>query len=80
MYTLFLLGYIGILDTPGLHAYIDLSEMVTQYRKKMDETQTERLTEGSRRESMRLLEKSLLKMIDQYAFPFNILGKVESND
>ena len=80
MYTLFLLGYIGILDTPGLHAYIDLSEMVTQYRKKMEERQAERLPESSRAEPMRLLEKSLLRMIDQYAFPFNVLGKGENTD
>jgi hypothetical protein len=80
MYTLFLLGYIGILDTPGLHAYIDLSEMVTQYRKKTEERQTESPTGSPRGEPMRLLEKSLLKMIDQYAFPFNVLGKGESTD
>ena len=80
MYTLFLLGYIGILDTPGLHAYIDLSEMVTQYRKKMEERQTEGSTGSPRGEPMRLLEKSLLRMIDQYAFPVNVLGKAESTD
>jgi hypothetical protein len=78
MYTLFLLGYVGILDTPGLHAYIDLSEMVTQYKKKMEEKQVVSSTMSPRGEPMRLLEKSLLKMIDQYAFPFNVLGKAES--
>jgi hypothetical protein len=80
IYTLFLLGYIGVLDTPGLHAYIDLSEMVTQYRKKMEEKQAGSATESPRRDPMRLLEKSLLKMIDQYAFPFNVLGKAEASD
>lgn len=76
IYTLFLLGYTGILDTPGLHAYIELSDMVTQYRKKMEERQPR----GSSREEMegealRLLEKSLTKMINEYASPFNVLGK-----
>jgi hypothetical protein len=80
MYTLFLLGYIGILDTPGLHAYIDLSEMVTQYRKKIEERQVEGPTGSPKGEPMRLLEKSLLKMIDQYAYPFNILGRSEDSD
>ena len=80
IYTLFLLGYTGILDTPGLHAYIELSDMVAQYRKKMEGRQPQdparKKTEG---EALRLLEKSLIKMIDQYASPFNVLGKKSNN-
>jgi hypothetical protein len=81
IYTLFLLGYVGMLDTPGLHAYIDLSEMVTQYRRKIEESQRE--TQAAKNpdgKPMRLLEKSLLKLIDQYAYPFNVLGKAESGE
>jgi hypothetical protein len=76
IYTLFLLGYTGILDTPGLHAYVELSDMVTQYRKKMEERGS-RVSPGPEIEveAMRLLEKSLIKMIGQYASPFNVLGK-----
>jgi hypothetical protein len=76
IYTLFLLGYTGILDTPGLHAYVELSDMVTQYRKRMEE-RSSRASPGPEMEgeAMRLLEKSLTRMIDQYASPFNVLGK-----
>jgi hypothetical protein len=78
MYTLFLLGYIGILETPGLHAYLELSETVTQYKKKMGERRQENQSvEDLKGDALRLLEKSLMKMIDQYAFPFNVLGKGE---
>ncbi|WXG43100.1 MAG: hypothetical protein WED04_03420 [Promethearchaeati archaeon SRVP18_Atabeyarchaeia-1] len=81
IYTLFLLGYVGILDTPGLHAYIELSEMVTQYKKKNEEAQVDgSATNSPKGAPMRLLEKSLLKMIDQYASPFNVLGKTRSGD
>jgi hypothetical protein len=81
MYTLFLLGYIGILETPGLGAYLELSETVTQYRKRMEERkQEDGSTGGMQRDAFRLLEKSLMNMIDQYAFPFNVLGKAETGD
>jgi len=76
IYTLFLLGYTGILDTPGLHAYIELSDMVTQYRKKMEERQPQVSSrEEIEGEALRLLEKSLIKTIDEYTSPFNILGR-----
>lgn len=81
MYTLFLLGYIGILETPGLRAYLELSDTVTQYKMKMEErSQENRSAEGMQRDAFRLLEKSLMNMIDQYAFPFNVLGKGETSD
>jgi hypothetical protein len=81
MYTLFLLGYIGVLETPGLRAYIELSDTVTQYKEKMEARRQEGSpTETSQSDAFRLLEKSLMNMIDQYAFPFNILGKGDAND
>lgn len=81
MYTLFLLGYIGILETPGLHAYVELSETVTKYRKKMEERRQENQSaEGLKGDALRLLQKSLMKTVDQYAFPFNVLGKGETSE
>jgi hypothetical protein len=81
MYTLFLLGYIGILETPGLRAYLELSDTVTQYKKRMEERKQEnRSAEGPQLDAFRLLEKSLMNMIDQYAFPFNVLGKAKTSD
>jgi hypothetical protein len=81
IYTLFLLGYIGLLETPGLHSYLELSETVSQYKRKMEERrQEEQSGKGLEGDPLRLLEKSLTKMIDQYAFPFNVLGKGESGD
>jgi hypothetical protein len=76
IYTLFLLGYTGVLDTPGLHGYIELSDMVTQYKKRIEERQPQGSSvEGIEVEASRLLEITLLKMIDEYASPFCALGK-----
>jgi hypothetical protein len=81
MYTLFLLGYIGILETPGLHAYLELSDTVTEYRRRMEERRQEKESaRDTQLDAFRLLEKSLMSMIDQYAFPFNVLGKAETSD
>jgi hypothetical protein len=50
--------------------------MVAQYKKRMEERQPQgSSTEGIEEGASRLLERSLLKMIDQYASPFNALGK-----
>jgi hypothetical protein len=35
--------------------------------------------EGLNDDALRLLQKSLMKAIDEYAFPFNVLGKGESS-
>jgi hypothetical protein len=76
IYTLFLLGYTGVLDTPALHGYIELSDMVAQYKKRMEERQPRGSPmEGGEGEASLLLERSLLGMIDQYASPFSALGK-----
>ncbi|WXG45743.1 MAG: hypothetical protein WED05_03490 [Candidatus Atabeyarchaeum deiterrae] len=81
IYTLFLLGYIGILETPGLQGYMELSEMVTEYKRKMEQRQQKNLVrEPLGGEALKLLEKSLLKIIDQYAYPFTVLGKGNNRD
>ncbi|MHA1631627.1 MAG: hypothetical protein ACTSXC_02285 [Candidatus Freyarchaeota archaeon] len=68
IYTLVLLGYVGLLDTPNLFPYLELSNIVSSYR--------EQLERGDLPLHLRKLEESLVKMIEQYAEPFRLVSAI----
>lgn len=64
IYTLFLLGYVGLLETPNLAPYLELSSLISNYRERMG------LKYGERNSQINRLEEQLIKLIEEYANPF----------
>jgi len=69
IYTLILLGYIGLLDTPNLAPYIELSNFISSYRERLG------LEYGDPSPHLKKLEEQLVQLVDEYAKPFMVAGK-----
>lgn len=68
IYTLILLGYVGLIDSPNLTPYVELSNLISNYREKMG------LEYGERGEHVKKLEEQLVRLVEEYARPFLIIS------
>ncbi|MEM2047809.1 MAG: hypothetical protein QXZ06_08005 [Candidatus Jordarchaeales archaeon] len=68
IYTLILLGYVGLLDTPNLAPYIELSSLISSYRERL------RLDYGESSPHLKKLEEQLIQLVEEYAKPFMVAG------
>lgn len=68
IYTIFLLGYLGILDSPDLHPFLELSNKINLYVKtylKLWDKQKEGLISSDILREMRNLKSSLINGINK---------------
>ncbi|WXG40674.1 MAG: hypothetical protein WED07_07780 [Candidatus Freyarchaeum deiterrae] len=76
IYSLVLLGYVGILDSPSLHPYLDMSNIISNYMEQMELSHEKEQTK-EKKAALKILEKNLLDMIQKYANPFFLTGRKE---
>lgn len=62
IYTIFLLGYTGILDSPSLISYVDLSESIRSYLEAQSKEEN--------KETISYLKSQLMNLIMTYSQPF----------
>jgi hypothetical protein len=74
IYTLMLLAYTGLMQSPSLQPYVQLSDMIESYLQEIQ--QVPRIKKKKEvRQHLRILEKRLLEMIDEYTEPFQLSGR-----
>jgi hypothetical protein len=76
IYSLVLLGYVGILDSPSLHTYLDMSNIISNYMEQMELSYGKDQSK-EKKAALKILEKNLLDMIRKYADPFFLAGRSE---
>lgn len=76
IYSLVLLGYVGILDSPSLHPYLDMSNIISNYMEQMELSYGKEQSK-EKQAALKILEKNLLDMIQKYADPFFLAGRSE---
>jgi hypothetical protein len=76
IYSLVLLGYVGILDSPSLHPYLDMSNIISNYMEQMEISFGQEISE-EKRAALEILERNLLDMIQKYADPFFLASRSE---
>jgi hypothetical protein len=76
IYSLVLLGYVGILDSPALHPYLDMSNIISNYMEQMELSYGKEQSK-EKKAALKILEKNLLDMIQKYANPFFLTGRSE---
>ncbi|MGQ9720206.1 MAG: hypothetical protein ACUVXA_02660 [Candidatus Jordarchaeum sp.] len=76
IYSLVLLGYVGILDSPSLHTYLDMSNIISNYMEQMELSYGKDQSQ-EKKTALKILEKNLLDMIQKYADPFFLAGRSE---
>ncbi|MEM3585797.1 MAG: hypothetical protein QXO71_00620 [Candidatus Jordarchaeaceae archaeon] len=74
IYSIVLLGYVGILDSPSLHPYLEMSNIISNYMEQM-ELSYEKEQSKEKKAALKILEKNLLDMIQKYADPFFIIRR-----
>ena len=74
IYTLMLLAYTGLMQSPSLQPYVQLSDMIESYLQEIQHIPSSQKTKESR-QHLRILEKRLLGMIDEYTDPFQLSGR-----
>ncbi|MBS7288058.1 MAG: hypothetical protein KIH01_04760 [Candidatus Freyarchaeota archaeon] len=70
IYTLILLGYVGLLDSPNLAPYLELSNLVSSYRERMG------LEYGEHSPYLKKLEEQLIRLVEEYAKPFMMVSGI----
>ena len=75
IYTLILLAYVGILDTPSIQPYVQLSDMVKEYLDELHDIKG--IPQGSKEMKVHLerLKQRIIGFVDQYAEPFVLAGR-----
>lgn len=64
IYTLILLGYLGLLETPSLQPFVELSNLIKEYYDTVKET-----TQGSRElheQKLKILYNQIESLVDKY--------------
>lgn len=74
IYSLVLLGYVGILDSPRLHPYLDMSNIINNYMEQMELSYGKEQSK-EKKAALKILEKNLLDIIQKYANPFFLTGR-----
>ncbi|MHA1839198.1 MAG: hypothetical protein ACTSVM_05095 [Candidatus Ranarchaeia archaeon] len=70
IYTIMLLAYVGLIDSPSLQPYVQLSDMLQSYLEDVKSKDATASDEHTRH--LKLLEKRLLSIIEEYSDPFKI--------
>ena len=74
IYTLMLLAYTGLMQSTSLQPYVQLSDMIESYLQEIQTTPPP-TKKKEVREHLRILEKRLLEMIEEYTEPFQLSGR-----
>ncbi len=75
IYTLTLLAYVGILESPSLEPYLQLSEMIKSYMVEIGMTEHTKVVTPEEKHHMKTLRKRIVETLDKYTNPFILSGR-----
>ena len=75
IYTLILLAYVGILDTPSIQPYVQLSDMVKEYLEELEDIKGIPRDSEEMRGHLERLKQRIVEIVNQYAEPFVLAGR-----
>ncbi|MFX0202300.1 MAG: hypothetical protein ACFFCW_39820 [Candidatus Hodarchaeota archaeon] len=77
IYTLILLAYVGILDTPSIQPYVQLSDMIKEYLDELHDIRGIPRGSEEMRTHLENLKRQIISFVNRYADPFVLAGRKE---